>query len=356
MMQRVDTRGSKKIGQRPGALVHVGEERTEQPRITVFSYAPGKNITEHEVDVKDVPACRSEKPRVLWINLDGIHDTAMLSTMGEAFAIHPLTLEDILNTEHRPKLEEYDTYLFIVLKIFNLSDDLGTVEVEQISFTLGEDFILSFQEKQGDVFDEVRNRIRAGKGKIRTLGVDYLTYALLDAVVDSYFLVLEEIGDRIETLEEELLVHPTPEMPEEIHSLKGSLILLRKSLSPMREVISGFQHNESGLVRETTKIYLRDVHDHVIQCIETLQTQRDILSGLLDLYLSSISQRMNEVMKILTIIATIFIPLTFVAGVYGMNFQYMPELTWHWAYPSLWGLFICMFLGMLFFFWKKKWL
>ena len=356
MTDRVDTRGSKKIGQRPGSMIHVGTQRTEQAKVKIFRYtAEGKHI-EREIHAGDLPACRPEKSGVLWMNMDGIHDTRLLSLIGQSFAVHPLTLEDILNTEHRPKIEEYDTYLFIVLKLFTISDDLAKLEIEQISFVLGEGFILSFQEKQGDVFDEVRNRIRAGKGKIRTQGADYLTYALLDAVVDSYFLVLEKIGDRIETLEEELLVHPTPDMPEEIHSLKRSLILLRKSISPMREVINGFQHNDSDLIRETTRIYVRDVYDHIINLIETVQAQRDILSGLLDLYLSSISQRMNEVMKILTIIATIFIPLTFVAGIYGMNFEYMPELKWRWAYPGLWVLFTCMLAGMLFFFRRKKWL
>ncbi|MDD4650285.1 MAG: magnesium/cobalt transporter CorA, partial [Desulfoplanes sp.] len=345
MTTRVPTRGSKKIGQRPGSLIHVGTERTGKARITVFSYTHQGRLSEHEVPEKEIAAWCTEEPSVLWMNMDGIHDIEMLKTIGNVFTIHPLTLEDILNTEHRPKMEEYDTYLFMVLKLFTLSEDLGELEIEQVSFALGENYILSFQEQQGDVFDEVRSRIRAGKGKIRSQGADYITYALIDAVVDSYFLVLEHISDRIESLEEELLISPNPGMPEEIHSLKRSLILLRKFISPMREVVSGFLHTESGLIRDPTKIYLRDVHDHIIQLIETIQSHRDILSGLLDLYLSSISQRMNEVMKILTIIATIFIPLTFVAGVYGMNFEYMPELKWRWAYPSLWAFMLVMFGG-----------
>jgi len=355
MTARVRTRGNKKIGQRPGSLVHVGAQREEKSKITVFSYMPQGQLNECEVQAQEIDAWNTQESSVLWMNMDGIHDINLLRTIGNTFSIHPLTLEDILNTEHRPKMEEYDTYLFMVLKLFTLSEDLDELEIEQVSFALGKNFVISFQEKQGDVFDEVRNRIRAGKGKIRNQGPDYLTYALIDAVVDSYFLVLEHIGDRIETLEEELLVSPNPDMPEEIHSLKRSLILLRKSISPMREVIGGFLHNESGLIRDPTKIYLRDVQDHIIQLIDTIQSHRDILSGLLDLYLSSISQRMNEVMKILTIIATIFIPLTFIAGIYGMNFEYMPELKWRLAYPTLWVLMLGMFGGMVYFFRKKKW-
>ena len=256
---------------------------------------------------------------------------------GSATDFHPLVLEDILNTDQRPKMEEYGDYLYIVLKMLHDKGKGNQIEAEQVSLVLGPNFVFSFQESGGDVFDQIRERLRTGKGRLRKMGADYLAYTLVDAIVDYYFVILEKLGERIELLEEELVAHPRTETLKEIHTLKREMIFLRKAVWPLREVISGLQRGESPLVQKTTGIYLRDVYDHTIQVIDTIETFRDMLSGVLDIYLSSVSNRLNPVMKVLTIIATVFMPLTFLAGVYGMNFKYMPELEWRWGYPVALG-------------------
>jgi magnesium transporter len=230
------------------------------------------------------------------------------------------------------------------------------IKVEQVSLILGENFVISFQETEGDIFNPIRERVRNNKGRVRKMGADYLAYVLIDAVVDNYFLILEALGEQIESMEEELVANPTPETLQTIHNLKREMIFLRKSVWPLRELISGLERGESALIRESTGIYLRDVYDHTIQVIDTVETFRDMLSGMLDIYLSSVSNRMNEVMKVLTIIATIFIPLTFLAGIYGMNFEFMPELRWHWSYPLVWCVMIVIGVAMIFYFKRKKWL
>jgi len=288
--------------------------------------------------------------------MNGVHQLELLQEIGTDFALHPLVLEDIANTEHRPKLEDYDSYLFLVVKMLSFDASSGEIQPEQVSLVLAPGVVLSFQERQGDVFQGVRERLRSNKGRIRKMGSDYLAYALLDAVVDSYFVILEQIGEQIEQLEEELVLQSNTRTLDKIHHFKREMILLRKSVWPLREVIGGMQRSESPLIQESTGIFLRDVYDHTIQIIDTVETFRDVLSGLLDLYLSSISNRMNEVMKVLTIIATIFIPLTFIAGIYGMNFTYMPELNWRWSYPLLWLVMITIAGVMIFFFRKKRWL
>ncbi len=227
---------------------------------------------------------------------------------------------------------------------------------EQVSLILGPNFVLSFQENVGDVFDQIRERIRSGKGKIRKMGADYLVYTLLDAIVDNYFIILEKIGEQIEFIEERLIINPASDTLNTIHKLKREMLFLRKSVWPLREVISGMERGESSLIKGTTKIYLRDVYDHNIQIIDTIETLRDMLSGMLDIYLTSISNRLNAVMKVLTIIATIFMPLTFLAGIYGMNFKYMPELEWKWGYPLILLIMSTIGISMLFYFKRKKWL
>lgn len=246
--------------------------------------------------------------------------------------------------------------MFIVLKMLSYSDTTQTVEAEQVSLVLGSNFVISFQERIGDVFDQIRDRIRNAKGRIRKMGPDYLCYALIDAVVDSYFAILERVGENIESMEEELVSAPTESTLQQIHSLKREMISLRKSIWPLRELIAGLEKSESSLIKETTDIYLRDVYDHTIQIIDTVESFRDMVSGMLDIYLSSISNKMNAIMKVLTIIATIFIPLTFVAGIYGMNFEHMPELKWRWAYGAVWLVMIAVAGIMLIYFRKKKWL
>ena len=275
---------------------------------------------------------------------------------GRHYDLHPLVLEDILNTDQRPKVEDYERYLFLTLKMITYEEKEKIVHVEQVSVILGSSFVISLQESEGDVFDSVRERLRKGKGRIRKSGPDYLAYALMDAVVDNYFLVLEKIGEDIEELEEEVIRKPGPETVESIQNLKRELLYLRKSVWPLREAILSLEKGESPLIEDKTAIYLRDVYDHSIQIIDTVETFRDMVAGMLDIYLSGVSNKMNEIMKVLTIIATLFIPLTFIVGVYGMNFKYMPELEWHDAYFFVWAVMIAIAVLMLFYFRKKKWL
>ena len=346
---------SKKAGLPPGTLVHVGERKEESVRITVIDY---DEQSFQEKEASSIEECFQFKttPTVTWINIDGIHRIDIIEKLGKHFELHPLILEDILNTGQRPKFEDFDKYIFIVLKMLSYDDEKQTVQAEQVSLVLGLNFVISFQESIGDVFEEVRDRLRNAKGRIRKMASDYLAYALIDAVVDNYFVILERLGESIETMEEELVAEPTEKTLQQIHLLKRTMIFLRKSVWPLRELISGLQKSESSLIKESTDVYLRDVYDHTIQIIDTIESLRDTVSGMLDVYLSSISNRMNAVMKVLTIIATIFIPLTFIAGVYGMNFKYMPELEWRWAYPVIWLIIVVIAVCMLIYFRRKKWL
>ena len=348
-------RSSKKAGLSPGTLVHIGEKKTEEVNISMIDYDESQI---QEKDAATVGECLpfKEKPTVTWINVSGIHDVTVIEEFGEAFNIHPLLLEDIVHPDQRPKLEDYDDYLFLVLRMLRYDEAKEELQSEQVSLILGPNFVITFQEREGDVFDAVRARIRNGKGKIRKMGCDYLTYALIDSVVDHYFLVFEKYGEKIEVLQDEVLSQPTPETLQVIQRTKRDMIFLRKSVWPLREAINALQRGESSLVTDNVNIYLRDVHDHTIQVIDTIETFRDIISGTLDVYLSSVSNKMNAVMKVLTIIATIFMPMTFIAGIYGMNFKYMPELEWHWAYPVIWAVIIVLGVLMLMGFKRKKWL
>jgi len=346
---------SKKAGLPPGTLVHIGEKKAETPKITIMDYDEAHF---QEKETKTIEECLlfKDKPTVTWINIDGLHQVEILERLGECYGLHPLVLEDILNTDQRPKMEDYGEYLFIVLRMLNYNDKSSEIEAEQISLILGTNFVLSFQEKEGDTFNPIRERIRNGKGRIRRMGADYLSYSLLDSIVDNYFIILEKLGEKIEFLEDELVTRPTPETLQIIHHLKREMIYLRKAVWPLREVIGSLERGEPPLVKETIRVYLRDVYDHTIQVIDTIETFRDMVSGMLDIYLSSISNRLNAVMKVLTIIATIFMPLTFLAGIYGMNFKYMPELEWRWSYPVVWLIMVGIGVSMLLYFRKKKWL
>jgi magnesium transporter len=345
----------KPAGLAPGTLVYVGEKRVEAVRITYFDYDE-QNFAEKQV--ANIEECFPFKttPTVTWINIDGLHDIQIIEKLGKEFELHPLLLEDILSTRQRPKAEDYEKYFFIVLKMLHYNDEEQTVESEQVSIVLGNNFVISFQETVGDVFDNVRDRIRNAKGRARKMGPDYLAYSLIDAIVDGYFTILEKLGEKIEFLEEQLVVEPTEQTLHQIHRLKRELIILRKSVWPLREVISTLQRTESKLISEVTSIYLRDVYDHTIQVIDTIESFRDMAAAMVDIYLSSLSNRMNSVMKVLTIIATIFIPLTFIAGVYGMNFKDMPELQWRWGYPAILLVMVLVAGVMLVYFRKKKWL
>jgi len=354
-MSRMIKKRSKKAGLPPGTLIHIGKEKTKKTKITLIDY-DDKSFTEKEI--KEVKQCFPyiDKLTVTWINVDGIENTDNLKELGECFDLHPLTLEDTLNTDQRPKLEDFDSYIYIVLKMLSYNDKNNEVTHEQVSVVFGKNFVISFQELEGDIFDPIRDRIRTYKGKVRKMGSDYLAYLLLDSVVDNYFLILEKISGRIEEIEDELITKPTQETLSIIHSLKTEMLYLRKSVWPLREVVSKLERGEISLIDKNTLIYLRDVYDHTIQVIDTIETFRDILSGMLDIYLSSLSNKMNEVMKVLTIIATIFIPITFIAGIYGMNFKFMPELNWRWTYPVVWVVFIGIIVFMIFYFKRKKWL
>jgi magnesium transporter len=346
---------SKKAGLPPGALIHIGAKKTQEPKISIIDYDE-TNFQEKETKAIEECFLFREKPTITWINVDGLHQIEILEKLGECYGLHPLVQEDILNTDQRPKMEDYGEYLYIVLRMLHDKNKSNQIESEQISLVLGPNFVFSFQESGGDVFDQIRERLRTGKGRLRKMGADYLAYTLVDAIVDYYFVILEKLGERIELLEEMLVSHPRTETLKEIHTLKREMIFLRKAVWPLREVISGLQRAESPLVQKTTGIYLRDVYDHTIQVIDTVETFRDMLSGMLDIYLSSVSNRLNAVMKVLTIIATVFMPLTFLAGVYGMNFKYMPELEWRWGYPTLWAVMVIIGVSMLIFFKRKKWL
>ena len=345
---------SHKAGLPPGTLLHIGEKHPFEVQLQLIDYGPD-HLCEQILDNPE--DCRTflHSPSVSWINFDGVHETDLLQQVAALFNLHPLVPEDIVNTTHRPKLEEFDNYLFVVLKMLHYDAEQVNIRLEQVSLVLGPGYVLSFQEQRGDVFDGVRQRLRNNKGRLRKMGSDYLAYALLDAVVDSYFAILESLGEQIEWLEDEVINRPTPETLSQIHHFKREMILLRKAVWPLREIIGGLQRLGPPLIQNSTALYLRDIHDHTVQIIDTIETFRDILSGLLDLYLSSVSNRMNEIMKVLTIIATIFIPLTFVAGIYGMNFEFMPELHWPWSYPVLLLLMLGMAGGMMIFFRRKNW-
>ena len=354
-MPKLIKKRSRKAGLPPGTLIHIGEKKVEELKITVINY---DETHFQEREIKTIEECfvYKDKPTVTWINIDGLHQVEILEKLGNCYELHPLVLEDILNTDQRPKMEDYGEYIYIVLIMLNYSDTDKGIVTEQVSLILGPNFVFSFQEKEGDVFNPVRERIRNSKGRIRRMGADYLAYALLDSIVDNYFIILEKFGEKIEFLEEELVSQPKPETLQTIHHLKKEMIFLRKAVWPLREVISGLERGESSLIKQDTGIYLRDVYDHTVQVIDTIETYRDMLSGMLDIYLSSVSNRLNAVMKVLTVIATIFMPLTFLAGIYGMNFKYMPELDWRWGYPVIWLIMIGIGVFMLVYFRKKKWL
>lgn len=348
-------KSSKKAGMSPGMLVHVGEQKIETARITLMGYDQAR-LEEKQLKRIEESFALKDTPPVSWINIDGLHEVELIEKIGTHFNIHPLTQEDIVNTGQRPKVEDFEEYVYLVFKMLKFDETTGHITSEQVSLIVGPHYLLSFQETEGDVFNSVRERIRKGRVHIRKSGPDYLAYALLDAVVDHYFLILEKMSERIEQFEERLHVQPTPEILKDIYDLKRELIYFRKQVWPIREVLSSWQKAESSIVQEANKVFIRDVYDHTIQVIDTIESFRDIISGLMDLYLSTVSNKMNEVMKVLTIMATIFIPLTFVAGIYGMNFKYMPELEWKWSYPILLILLIVIFCGMMFYFKRKKWL
>ncbi len=345
----------KEIGLPPGSLVHVGQKKTDRVRIRMMQYDES-HVTEKDIDdLEEIRLCLNGSCTT-WINIDGLHDVGVIKKIGEKLDLHPLVLEDIMNTHQRTKIDDLGGSLLIVSKMFMYDADQENLETDQLSIILGKNFIITFQEYEGDIFDPIRERIRTSKGRMRKMGADYLAYSLLDIMVDYYFVILDKIGEELEDIEEQVIVSPKPQVLETIHNMKKDMIFLRKSVWPLREIIMSLERNAFDVISEQTNIFFRDLYDHAFQVIETIETYRDLLSGMQDLYLSSISNKMNEVMKMLTIIATIFIPITFIVGVYGMNFKYMPELEWRWGYPLTWLVIICVSVFLLGYFKRKKWL
>ncbi|MFC1499418.1 magnesium/cobalt transporter CorA [Candidatus Zixiibacteriota bacterium] len=352
-MLRISRKPVKQIGAAPGTLVHTGERLTDKVRISVIDY-DSEEYREWETD--DIESCFDHvtDDTVTWVNIDGLHDVKVIEQLGEKLNIHSLVLEDILHVAQRPKVEDHDDYLFVVLKMLTRTPE-GELEVEHISLILGSDWVLSFQEKPGDIFDILRNRLRESKGRIRELGSDYLCYRLIDTIVDHYFILLHDSAERIDALEIDLEEDPDEEVLRRIYTLKHELLFLRKRIRPLYEAVRELEQSESDLVRADTVKFLSDVREHTFHVIDTLDGDRERVGDMLDFYMTTLSNRMNEVMKVLTIIATIFIPLTFIAGIYGMNFQFMPELAWKPAYFIALGVMAIVAVGMVAFFRRKKW-
>jgi magnesium transporter len=344
---------SKKTGLPPGTLVHIGERKSEHVTVTVFRYSTTscKELHVEQVDQLSSPADES----VIWINVGGVHKVEMVETLGKQFSLHPLLLEDVTNTDQRPKLDDYEAYIFLVMKMLSLTDRKD-IAVEQVSFVLGKNYVISFQENGTDVFQPVRERLRGGKGRLRQSGADYLLYALVDAIVDQYFAVLELSGEQIEAVQQAVVDDPKPETLNEIHALKRQLLFVRRAVWPLRDVMTNLSRSDCPFLQHPTKVFFRDVYDHVVQIVDTIEILREMVSASLDIYLSSVSYRLNAIMRVLTVITTIFMPLSFIASIYGMNFEYMPELRSPWGYPLVLGVMAAVGMGMLVLFRNKRWL
>lgn len=347
---------SEKLGLPPGSLVHVGNVHTMETKMTIVDYSK-EDVEERQIESVDEILKYKERDTMTLVIIEGLANVDIVEKIGSMFDIHQLVLEDILNTHQRPKFEEYDDYLYIVLKCLLSEDEEFTVNYEQISLLILKNFVFIFKEKIDDIFQPVIQRIKNSKSRFRDAQSDYLAYAILDTIVDQNFILIDDLDDVITSIEDDLLhSESTINTLNMIQKLKREIIHIRKNTSPLREVMASMLRSDNDLIQEKTHIYLRDVSDHAIRITESIESYRDILSGLLDIYISSVSNKMNEVMKVLTVFASIFIPLTFLAGIYGMNFEYMPELKWHWAYPTLWIVFITITVVSLVYFKKKKWL
>jgi magnesium transporter len=348
-------KGAKKPGEAPGTLNFTGEQLLENVQIDLYDYDV-EQLSEHDLSEIDDSKPYLDSPSKTWINISGLHDIEKLKEIWGYFNLHPLIQEDILNTQQRPKIEEYPEHMFFVLRMMSVGQETGELKVEQVSIVLSKNSVISFQEDDDPIFEPVLHRLRNGAPRLRKHGVDYLAYALIDTIVDHYMKVMEKIGGEIEELENEILEDSDSAIPEKIHALRRKLIYFRRTVWPLRDSLNSLLREESHLIAEENKIFFRDVYDHLVQIIDGIENYRDMAMGMLDMYMSQVSNKMNEVMKVLTIIATIFIPLTFIAGIYGMNFEYMPELKWTWAYPTVWAIMIVATIGMIFYFRKKDWL
>ena len=353
-MSRYMGQKSIKTGMPPGSLVHIGSRKTENAAVSVLEFDESMLKHIHVDDPEDLAYYR-DSSKTSWVNIDGLHDTELLGAVGKVFSLHPLVLEDMLDTEQRPKIEDYGSYIYIAIKQLYTDTADGRILTEHQSIVLGKGFVITAGESRTRVFEPVRERLESG-GRIRGMGADYLAYSLLDAIVDNYFDVLEIQGDMIEKVEGILISKPDPSTLEKLNNLKREMLFIHRNIWPLREAAAFLERGEIQLVQDGTRLYIRDLYDHVIQVMDTTEIYRDMLSGLLDVYLSSLSNKMNEIMKVLTIISTVFIPLTFLAGIYGMNFRNMPELGWNWGYFALLGLMGAIALSMLAYFKKKNWL
>ncbi len=354
-MAKSTVKRSRKTGLPPGSLVHIGRERSEKTRVSVVDYTQD-TFEEREIRSLDELAPYGGKPSVTWIDVVGIHEPDLIGQIGCQFAIHPLLMEDIMNTTQRPKIDDLGKYICVILKVIAFDEASMELRVEQLSLVFSDDIVLSFQESDSGIFNPLRERIRSSLGKARRMGTDYLAYALMDAVVDYYFVVMEKMGEKIDILEDEVVANPKRETLRSVQRIRDEILLVRRAVWPLREVISLLERAESPLIDKTTAIYFRDVYEHTIQVMDTVDAFRDILSGMFDIYLSSVSNRLNEVMKVLTIIATIFMPLTFIAGVYGMNFEFMPGLKSPYGFWAVCFFMLLVFAGMFLFFRRKKWI
>lgn len=343
----------RRLGLPPGTLVFTGEQYVKEPNVTWTQF---NKDTFYEKNLSKDQSPQQTKQLVNWYDIRGVHDIELVRQIGSRFSIHPLALEDIVDTQQRPKFEEYESGIFITLRALSMDKNNMELQTEQISIYVGDHFLLSFQEDDDDLFKAIRNRLQKSDGRIRTRGSDYLAYALIDSIVDNYYVILDLIEEKIELLEEEILLSADSGIKARIHHLKLQTLMLRKSVAPLREAVSRFSNCESPLMAENTIVFVRDLHDHTIQVMDMIETYRDLVTGLNDLFISELSFKMNNVMKILTIITTIFVPLSFLAGLYGMNFDHMPELHWRYGYFALLGIMAFIFIALLLFFYKKKWL
>lgn len=354
-MNRYVRKRSGKIGMAPGTVVFTGTRRVEKSRITLIRYGETE-FFESEFDSFADLVPELDRPGTKWLNIDGIHDADLIQAIGDRYGNHPLVLEDIASPGQRAKVEEYGDHTYILARMISYDTEKREIDAEQVSLIVKSDMVISFQERPGDVFGPVRDRLHVSSGRIRSRGPDYLAYALLDVIVDHYFVTLEAFGEEIGFLEEEVIVNPEPEIQKRIRALRGNLILVRRAAWPMRELLGVMARTESPIVNEETRMFVRDAHDHAVQALDIVESLRDVVGGITDLYMSSLSNRMNDIMKVLTIIGTIFIPLSFIAGLYGMNFDNMPELHLKYGYGIALGLMLSVAGGLLLFFRRKGWL
>ncbi|KDR93919.1 magnesium transporter [Peptoclostridium litorale DSM 5388] len=347
---------SKKIGLPPGSLVHIGNHISETTSVSLLKYS-ADSIEELSISSPKECSDHITDGYITWINVTGLSDVNTIGDIGKNLGMHPLILEDILNTSHRAKIDDSDEYISIIIKVLNYNEKDSIIEREQVSIILGDGFVATFQEKKSDIFNGLISRLQHPSSRLRNMKSDYLVYAIIDTIVDNYFALIEHIGDKVESIENMLFESADSSILNEIHNLKREMIFLKKSLWPLREILSSLQRSDSSLIHSSTSMYFRDVYEHIIQILDTIESLRDVLSGMTELFISISGNRMNEIMKVLTIISTIFIPLTFIAGVYGMNFRHMPELESTWFYPwFLYSLMLAIVFGMLAFFKNKKWL